>query len=268
VAKSEPKLGAHLVDEEESYFVSMTDMMVGIIFIFIILLMTFALSFREAEKERQTKSEQLQNVEKAKREILTDIKRSLDSKGVRVEIDLENGILHLPEEILFPSGSASLNMEGIKSLGYLARALYQVVPCYSSSYEIRVLIGCEGRTEAMLDAVFVEGHTDNIQVGSQNPFHDNWELSVQRAIATYKNLEDIEPALDSLVNGNRQKLFSVSGYGEFRPRADNSNEDGRSKNRRIDLRFLMKTPRSQDLEVAEDQISHEAAQNATQTDPR
>ncbi len=33
--------------EEENYFVSMTDMMVGILFIFIIMLMMFALNFRQ-----------------------------------------------------------------------------------------------------------------------------------------------------------------------------------------------------------------------------
>lgn len=248
-------LGAHLVEEEESYFVSMTDMMVGIIFIFIILLMTFALSFREAEDVRQEKVAQLENVELAKREILTDIKKSLEEAGIKVEIDLENGILHLPEEILFPSGSANLNARGRESLAYLAAALHTVVPCYASNIELREAVGCTGRTPAMLDAIFVEGHTDNIPVGQVNQFQDNWELSAQRAIETYKVLIGIEPILDKLMNDKPQKLFSVSGYGEFRPRADNETEVGKQANRRIDLRFLMKTPRSEDLEMIEDQIN-------------
>ena len=33
-------------EEGENYFVSMTDMMVGVLFIFIIMLMSFALDFR------------------------------------------------------------------------------------------------------------------------------------------------------------------------------------------------------------------------------
>jgi flagellar motor protein MotB len=114
----------------------------------------------------------------------------------------------------------------------------------------------------MLDAVFVEGHTDDIPVGTQNRFRDNWELSAQRAIETYKELKSIEPTLDELINeesvdGIPQKLFSVAGYGEFRPRKSNDTEEGKQANRRIDLRFLMKTPRSEDLQLAEDQISEE-----------
>jgi flagellar motor protein MotB len=238
----------------------MTDMMVGMIFVFVILLMTFALSFREAEENRQTKIEQLETVETAKREILEDIKKSLQESGIKVEIDLENGILHLPEEILFPSGSATLNVRGRQSLEHLAKALYQVVPCYSASYDIRQLLDCEHRTSAMLDAVFVEGHTDNMPVSSGNRFQDNWDLSAQRAIETYKALKQIEPILDELVNegdGKPQKLFSVAGYGEFRPRTSNDTDEGKQANRRIDLRFLMKTPRSEDLQLAEERISEE-----------
>jgi len=261
MAKYEQQLGSHLIDEEESYFVSMTDMMVGIIFVFIILLMTYALNYRDAEDQRQQKVEQLEKVEKAKQEILEDIERSLKESGIKVEIDIENGILHLPEEILFSSGSATLNIRGRESLQHLARALYVVVPCYAASWEIRAAIDCENRTDAMLDAIFIEGHTDNIPVGTEHKFHDNWELSAQRAIETYKALKDIEPTLDELVNDKLQKLFSVAGYGEFRPRASNDSAEGKQANRRIDLRFLMKTPRSEDLKMAEEMIIQEAGRD-------
>jgi chemotaxis protein MotB len=46
-----PRALRHTVEEEESYFVSMTDLMVGLLFIFIIMLMVFALQYREGEKE-------------------------------------------------------------------------------------------------------------------------------------------------------------------------------------------------------------------------
>ena len=39
-----------IVAEEENYFVSMTDLMVGLVFVFIILLMYFALQFQETER--------------------------------------------------------------------------------------------------------------------------------------------------------------------------------------------------------------------------
>jgi chemotaxis protein MotB len=45
-----PRRRQHI--EQESYFVSMTDLMIGLLFIFIILLMSFAVSYRGAEREQ------------------------------------------------------------------------------------------------------------------------------------------------------------------------------------------------------------------------
>ena len=45
--------------EEESYFVSMTDMMVGLLFIFILILMYFALQYQKS-------TEKLENAEDAR----------------------------------------------------------------------------------------------------------------------------------------------------------------------------------------------------------
>ena len=39
------------VEEGESFYVSMTDLMVGVVFIFIIMLMAFALNMRDAERK-------------------------------------------------------------------------------------------------------------------------------------------------------------------------------------------------------------------------
>ncbi len=267
----------HLADEEESYFVSMTDMMVGMIFIFVILLMTFALSFREAEDKRQEKIDQLTKVQEARTAMLKDIENALKKEGIKVEIDLENGLLHLPEEVLFPSGSATLNPQGRNSLGHLARALNLVVPCYTYiSDQESIARSCKSAAIAKLDAIFVEGHTDNVPVGKKTRFADNWELSAQRAIVTFKALIQIEPNLDKLSNlpvvvaspiGTERvdmddrtktgKLFSVAGYGEYRPRSSNSSVASRKKNRRIDLRFLMKTPRPKDMDIVEEEITIE-----------
>ncbi len=75
----------------------------------------------------------------------------------------------------------------------------------------------------------IEGHTDNIPI-STSQFPSNWELSVARAtnVLRYmlKNYE-IEP-----------NSISATGYGEFRPTADNGTAEGRGKNRRVDIVLL------------------------------
>lgn len=80
--------------EEENYFISMTDMMVGLVFIFIILLMYYALQFNQV-------TDKLSGADRDRAEILQKLKQTLKEKGVEVEIDTQNGILHLPDAILF-----------------------------------------------------------------------------------------------------------------------------------------------------------------------
>ena len=59
------------------------------------------------------------------------------------------------------------------------------------------------------------------------------------------------PQLRRLFNSRGEQLIGVSGYGENRPLPNILQEDeiGKRKNRRIDLRFLMATPRSADAVV-------------------
>lgn len=86
----------HEVVEEENYFVSMTDMMVGLVFIFIILLMDFALDFRDVTAE-------LSGADRTDAQILHEMQESLREKGVQVSRDTQNGVLRLPDSILFDS---------------------------------------------------------------------------------------------------------------------------------------------------------------------
>jgi chemotaxis protein MotB len=73
--------------------------------------------------------------------------------------------------------------------------------------------------------VRIEGHTDNRPI-STGRFHSNWDLSTARAISVMKLFLD---------EGLSPKHVSVSGYGEFRPVADNATDEGRRQNRRVDL---------------------------------
>ena len=74
----------------------------------------------------------------------------------------------------------------------------------------------------------VEGHTDNVPIGPAiiDRFPTNWELSTARATTVVRHLQ--ERGLDS-------KLLSAEGYSEYRPVASNETEEGRAKNRRIEI---------------------------------
>ncbi len=77
----------------------------------------------------------------------------------------------------------------------------------------------------------VEGHTDNVPIHTVQ-FASNWELSSARAssigrlLLKYPNI--------------RPENLSVAGYAEFHPAAANDTQEGRARNRRVDL-VLLKT---------------------------
>lgn len=219
----------HLSGEDESYFVSMTDLMVGMLFIFIIILMAFALNLQEAE-------EKITNARETRDEMLDVIKTSLEKRNVKVEIDHESGVLRLKADFLFEKNKDHLTEDGQKDIRNVADVFREVLPCYAQSFKLpcsKPPTTKGGR----LEAVFIEGHTDS------DPFPksagiDNWGLSALRAISTFRALTENQPDLDSISNDSSQHLIGVSGYENRR-----STKLGKQADRRIDFRFIMASPK-------------------------
>lgn len=242
------------IADDESYFVSMTDLMIGLLFIFIIMLMSFTINFRQAEtrsQEEELKSRRLQvernrtierltDNQKTLEHILRSIERSLSARRIQVKVFPRTGILRLPEDILFDSGSAQLNARGQQSVAALAAALETVIPCHAEM-PVPGQIACDPDRHGRIEALLIEGHTDNVPVRSSTRFRSNWDLSAARAIATFDELV-MQSHLGIARNDHDETLIGVSGYGEERWVEPNETEEGRRPNRRIDLRFLMAVP--------------------------
>lgn len=75
--------------------------------------------------------------------------------------------------------------------------------------------------------IVITGHSDNVPIKTKD-FDSNWDLSVMRAVNFMKEVIGSNAELDS-------KYFSVKGYGEFSPIASNDTEEGRAKNRRVEV---------------------------------
>lgn len=238
-------------EEEENYFVSMTDMMVGILFIFIIMLMVFALQFQRQtdesehqadkskaqieevlEKVRQVSeqlhslrseiNEELEDLSQSQRErtaLLTDLERELKATGLDVQIDRENGVLRLTENaIRFATDKSNLSAQASDNVRKLAAVLALVLPRYTSCVVSTTATDCKQLTPgAAIDTVFIEGHTD--KQGSETSAGDsrNWQLSTERAVETYRTLTSFEPSLRALRNPEKKEILSVSGYSSTRP---------------------------------------------------
>jgi chemotaxis protein MotB len=119
--------------------------------------------------------------------------------------------LNMVDSILFDSGKSEVKTEG-------AAVLQKVVS---------ILKDVRDRS------IRIEGHTDNVQIGGAlaRQYPTNWELSAARAINVTRTLEK---------QGIDAASLAAVAYGETRPIAGNDTQEGRAKNRRIEIVLVAK----------------------------
>jgi len=289
----------HEHEGEESYFISMTDIMVGMVFVFIILLMYFVFRIQntsepmvpvselkvviaerdelasrvsalenEIERLNQNPLERyLKQADAARESILKDLQQSLRNvRGVNegdVKVIAEQGILRLSGDMLFPKGVSDI-VPGSPSDGAvraLAAALAKVLSCFSVGPASNPMRSCNP-SAVFIDAVFVEGHTDNSPITGilQGGIRDNLSLSARRAINTTQSIHLDQPVLLQMfsispsqegreLGEGTSPLINPAAFGDTRPAFPNDTEDGRRSNRRIDVRLLMYTPHTEKLDA-------------------
>jgi len=229
--------------DEGSYLASVSDLMSGLIFIFIIVIVVFALGLKEQEIKKEDEVRRLKGAAEERTRLLERVRDDLTKAGIQVTIVPEQGVLRLGEGILFGLGRADLDLQGQATVSHLATVLGRVLPCYTTlpAGDARQECGDSGKA-GRVDALFIEGHTDNLRLSGLGGFKDNWELSTSRAKNIYLNLVASNPLLDELRNHEAQPVLSVSGYADRRGIQPNTSDAFRALNRRIDLRFVMVPP--------------------------
>jgi len=78
--------------------------------------------------------------------------------------------------------------------------------------------------------ILIEGHTDNVPIAEsyRHIFPSNWELSTARAAAALHYFVD--------KHGADPRRLTVLGRGKYQPAADNGTPEGRSRNRRVEIK--------------------------------
>ena len=233
-------------DDENPYWISFSDIMAGLLVIFIMASLALMLELLETKDQVDKNVDKIMEAEEVRRTIIREIQTELEKRNILVEVSDNESVLRIPEDLLafetdqYQIPDSKKIQETVHELG---RVIYE-------------RITFEERWE-YLDTIFIEGHTDS------RPSHrtmGNWGLSAYRAISIWdywlENLPE-QMGLDSLKNHTGEKLFSVSGYAETRPViADQVNEQDYIKNRRIDIRFTVKKPTKEDFERAKAPVSN------------
>lgn len=166
---------------------------------------------KEQLAAEQARLIQLQALMDQQKKSIEDIRKKMSEALVgftskELTVSIKNGKVYvsLQENLLFPSGSASVNPNGIQALGKLAAVL-------NVNTDITVNI---------------EGHTDSIPIRS-NLYPDNWALSTARAVSIVRVLTknyQVDPV-----------RLTASGQSQYDPVESNSTPQGRAQNRRTDI---------------------------------
>lgn len=141
------------------------------------------------------------------KELVSVLKSELVAEQITIEEMKSGVVLNLPEKVLFSSGSSELTESGRQMLMKIGAELREV------PYQ-----------------VLVSGFTDNVSIGAELAKHysSNWDLAGARASSVVRVLEESGVA--------KEQMRAISA-GENNPIASNETEEGRAKNRRVEIRI-------------------------------
>lgn len=140
------------------------------------------------------------------RRLNEQLKQQVDSGAIRLRLSSRGLVITLEEKSFFPSGDDAIYSTAYPSMERVAKII-----------------------AGLPNAVRLEGHTDSVPIYTDR-FKNNWELSTARSIAVLQ-LFETKFGLDS-------SRFAVAGYAQNIPVAPNDTEEGRARNRRVEIVIL------------------------------
>lgn len=135
-----------------------------------------------------------------------ELKREIEAGRIQISMQPRGLVVSFAQAALFPSGEDVIASDAYEGVGKVAAAIAKLP-----------------------NQVRLEGHTDARPIHTLR-FRSNWDLSAARAIALMEVLSDRF--------GVPRERLSVAGYADTAPIASNDSEDGRARNRRVDIVVL------------------------------
>ena len=213
------------------FWISYTDVMTALLFIFIIIILYFIVQYNyklkelkelenfnsiKEERDRLLKEneelrpykeqvEEWGKVDEKLLNLLSRIEGILKNKyHMNVRLDKRNKTLNIDSSVLnFDTGRYDITVEDKKKV---IEPIRDVLKAQLTPEEIKYI-----------DAIFIEGYTDDQPLDRPKTF-GNWGLSALRAISFWEELKSYDKnSLSYLRNENNKLLFAVSGYANTRP---------------------------------------------------
>jgi chemotaxis protein MotB len=137
-----------------------------------------------------------------------ELEQEIKSGKLQMSMGARGLTISFTQAALFPSGEDVIAKDTYPSIRKIANAMSQIP-----------------------NPVRMEGHTDAVPIHNSR-FKSNWELSAARSIALLE--------LFTSFDVSRERL-SIAGYADTAPLEGNETEEGRARNRRVDIIILNQT---------------------------
>jgi chemotaxis protein MotB len=175
-------------------------------------------------------------MEKAAASMKDPVKLDMKVTGDQTVLTLQHVARLLRQEFKDDSEIAILEEPGVTRIQFGESVLFDSGRAELKSSAVPLLQKMATFLVLLPYTVVVEGHTDNRPLRGGSTYHDNWELSLARAMSVTELL--------TKEAGIPVKQLAAAAYGENRPRASNLMPNSRRLNRRVEIALFSDVPYS------------------------
>lgn len=159
-----------------------------------------------SEGDAAKRARELREASKAHDALTASLRKEIEDGSIKITRLKNRLTVEIVDKIIFSSGSDQITSEGRDVLKKVSEVLSQV-----TENDIRI-----------------EGHTDNVPIGSRliDRFASNWELSTARATQVVRFLSTQAVPPENML---------AAGFSKYRPIVSNETDEGKQRNRRIEI---------------------------------
>jgi len=154
----------------------------------------------------QNQTSQAVPLDTSLKELTEQLQGDIEQGRLSVKMEPRGLVISLSQAAFFGSGQSAINADMYPTAARIAKVI-----------------------AALPNQVRLEGHTDAVPIRNSR-YSSNWELSAARSIAV----------LQFFADRNRIPIgrLSIAGFADTEPLGSNDSEEGRARNRRVDVVIL------------------------------
>lgn len=154
-------------EEGSGYWISFSDLMSGVLIIFILL---FIYKILDYQNNIESKEAMIESLSSTRMQIISMLQEEFEKENIDILIDPKTGAIRLSEAILFDYGKNELKEDG-------KQFLQKFIPIY-----VKILFGTDD-IKSQVSQIIIEGHTDDA-----GDYIYNLKLSQERALSVVEYL--------------------------------------------------------------------------------